>query len=67
MTKDRYWREPKKARGKNCDAWWYANEKTIEIHAQHADFSGAHCVVILTRSQLEEYLKRSSLPQKDEA
>ena len=57
MKKDDYWQKPKKARGKSCNAWWYANATNMEIHAGHAD--GGHCIAVLTRRQLAEYLRRS--------
>jgi hypothetical protein len=58
MSTDDYFRKPKKARGSNCHAWWYANPSTIEIHVQHAD-SKEHACVYLTRRQLVAYLERT--------
>ena len=52
-----YFRNPKKARGQGCDAWWYANKRTIEIHADPA--IGPHIKVVMTRAQLVEYLRRT--------
>lgn len=60
MKKDAYWRSPKTARATSCEAWWYANKDHIEIHAQPADIPGAHCIIVLTRRQLAQYLERST-------
>ena len=59
---DDYFLKPKKARGRSCSAWWYANKGTIEVYFQHAD-SPVGGTAVLTRKQLADYLERTK-PKK---
>jgi hypothetical protein len=58
QERDEYFRKPKKARGRSCESWWYANKGTIEIFFRHAD-SPVGGSAVLTRRQLADYLKRT--------
>ena len=55
MKHDQYWQKPKKAGA----GWWYASRGSIEVHCDATE-DKRHTAVRITRSQLAEYLRRSS-------
>ena len=58
-----YFRTPKKARGRGCESWWYASRGNIEIYFRHVGLQVGGSAV-LTRRQLDDYLKRTKPKRK---